>query len=218
MTTPTPAEARARRRRHLHQRQTVILGTLVLALVGTLLLAWLMWGGVLPSPFERDFSSPPPEESSNTVACPPEGAVTVGLNEITASVYNSTSIGGLAGSVSSSLSAAGVTVNQTANWDELYNGVGFLRTGILGLEEAYTLQMAFPGMIVTKDAREDALVDVVLGSEYGSIADLTTIVPGLAIPVPAECQPDAPTETAGTETPGGTAPAETPTEEPASEG
>ncbi|MDX5400263.1 MAG: hypothetical protein LPK92_11180, partial [Actinomycetes bacterium] len=82
----------------------------------------------------------------------------------------------------------------------------------------YTLQMAFPGMIVTKDAREDARVDVVLGSEYGSIADLTTIVPGLAIPVPAECQPDAPTETAGTETPGATAPAETPTEEPDSEG
>ncbi|MGM0386074.1 MAG: LytR C-terminal domain-containing protein [Actinomycetota bacterium] len=216
MTTPNPAEARARRRRHLHQRQTVVLGTLVLALTGTLLLAWLMWGGVIPSPFERDFTSPPPEESTNTVACPPEGAVTVGLNEITASVYNSTSVGGLARSVSSSLSAAGVTINQTANWDELYTGVGFLRTGILGLEEAYTLQMAFPGMIVTKDAREDALVDVVLGSEYGSIADLTTIVPGLAIPVPAECQAESPTaeptETAGTEPPEGTAPAEAPAE------
>lgn len=213
MTVTDPVRARALRRRRLHQRQTVLLGGLLLALLATLFVAWLMWVDALPSPFERDFTSPPPEETNTTVACPPEGAVTVGLNEITASVFNSTDVGGLAANVAGSLSAAGVTINQTANWEGTQLGVGFLRTGVLGLEEAYTLQMAFPGMIVTKDAREDAQVDVVLGSEYGSIADLTTIVPGLEIPVPTACQPDAtpaPTETAGTVP--STAPAETPAE------
>jgi len=217
VTVPDYTQARARRRRHLHQRQTVIFGLLLLALAGTLLLAWLMWVGAFPSPFERDFTSPPPEESTTTVACPPEGAVTVGLNEITASVYNSTDVAGLAGNVSATLATAGVSITQTANWEDTIVGVGFLRTGILGLEEAYTLQLAFPGMVVTKDAREDALVDVVLGEEFGSVADLSTITAGLEVPIPAECQPDAPTVSptgAPTET-AGTAPSTAPAEPPA---
>lgn len=72
-------------------------------------------------------------------------------------------------------------------------------------------------MVVTKDAREDALVDVVLGEEFGSVADLSTITAGLEVPIPAECQPDAPTVSptgAPTET-AGTAPSTAPAEPPA---
>lgn len=194
------SQARAARRHRLHQRQTVILGSIALALGVLLLISSLTWFGALPSPFARDFNSPPPVESGTALTCPPEGAVTVGLNEITAAVYNATNIGGLAGSVSSQLTGAGVTITQTDNWGERFEGVGMLRTGTLGLEEAYTLQLVFPGMIVTLDSREDDAVDVVLGSGYGSMADLTTIVPGLSIPVPTECLPEAaPETTAGTE-------------------
>ena len=119
--------------------------------------------------------------------------------------------------MSATLATAVVSITQTANWEDTIVGVGFLRTGILGLEEAYTLQLAFPGMVVTKDAREDALVDVVLGEEFGSVADLSTITAGLEVPIPAECQPDAPTVSptgAPTET-AGTAPSTAPAEPPA---
>lgn len=188
MTDSDYVRARTIRRRHLHQRQTVILGVLLLALAAVLVVAWLMWLQVLPSPFARDFNTPPPDES-NSIACPPEGAVTVGYSEITASVYNSTNRAGLAGGVAQSLTSVGVVVNQTANWDELVLGVGFLRTGVNGLEEAYTLLQSFPGMIVTKDAREDALVDIVLGADYSNMGDLTALGVGVPIPVPDACLP-----------------------------
>lgn len=205
MTDSDYVRARARRRRHLHQRQTVIFGVLLLALLGVLLVAWLMWLGVLPTPFARDFNSPPPDEST-TLACPPDGAVTVPYSEITASVYNSTNRAGLAGGVAQSLTSVGIVVNQTGNWDELVLGPGFMRTGVNGLEEAYTLLQSFPGMMVTKDAREDALVDIVLGSDFQSVGDLTAVGVGVPIPVPPSCLP------ASEQT---TAPAETPTAPPA---
>jgi len=180
------ARARERRRRQLHQRQTAILGILVLALVSALLVAWLMWLEILPSPFARDFNSPPPDESSS-VACPPEGATTVSYTEIMASVWNSTNRAGLAGGVATTLAGAGVAINQTGNWDEMVLGVGFMRTGVNGLEEAYTLAQSFPGMIVTKDAREDALVDIVLGYDFQAVGDLTAVEVGVPIPPPQEC-------------------------------
>lgn len=210
MTAPEYAQARALRRRRLHQRQTVLLGVLIVLLLATGFVSWMMWLKVIPSPFARDFSTTPPEETNSTVACPPEGALTTGYSDITAAVYNSTDRSGLARSVGAALSGVGVNVNQTGNWEEPVLGVGFLRTGVNGLEEAYTLQLAFPGMIVTKDAREDALVDIVLGSDYTAMGDLTLIASGVPITMPPECVPGAettpPAEPAPTETPAPTEP------------
>lgn len=205
MTAPEYAQARAVRRRRLHQRQTVLVGLLIVLLLATGLVSWMMWLKVIPSPFARDFSTTPPEETNTTVACPPEGALTTGYSEITAAVYNSTNRSGLAGSVGAALSGVGVTINQTGNWDEPVPGVGFLRTGVNGLEEAYTLQLAFPGMIVTKDAREDALVDIVLGSEYTAMGDLTLVASGVPITMPPECVPGAETTPPAEPAPTGTA-------------
>lgn len=181
---------RATQRRHLQQRQTVIFGSIVAVMVLTLLVSWLMLIGVLPSPFNRAFSVEEKPQLATEPVCPPDGGLTVPLTEITANVYNSTDVGGLAGTVSAALSTAGVVVNGTGNWEEPQEGIGFLLTGSTGLEEAYTLQLAFPGMIVLTDSREDALVDVVLGSAFTGAPDLSLIVPDQPLPVPAECQPE----------------------------
>lgn len=122
MTTDEYARARALRRRRFQQRQTVIFGTIILALAVALTIAWLMWSKIIPSPFARDFNADPTATLSDQIACPPDGTLTVPFSEITASVYNSTSTSGLASSLSQTLAGVGVTISDSGNWDQLVAG------------------------------------------------------------------------------------------------
>lgn len=204
MTAPHLDKARAQRRRHLQQRQTVIFGSIIAAMLLTILISWLMLIGVAPSPFARSFTADEHAQVSSETACPPEGALTVPFPQITARVYNSTNVGGLAGNVGGTLSAAGVVVSATGNWEEYYDGVGFLVAGPSGLEEAFTLQLALPGMVVLMDNRTDAVVDVVIGGTFTATGDLSLVIPDQPIPVPAECQADGGQSPANTQAPAAT--------------
>ena len=172
--TTDPAEAqrrrRAARRRHLQQRQTLIFGILITALIAVALVAAAMWGNVIPSPFSRPFSSPAPTDAAApAVPCPPADALPAPFSEITANVYNATDQNGLAARTASGLAQYGVVISQESNYGGSFDGVASVVSGPRGLQAAYTVAAIIPGATVQLDGRDDATVDVVLGGAFSEV-------------------------------------------------
>lgn len=165
--TQDAEQRRQARRRRLQQRQTVIFGGLITALLLVGLVAIAMWSGVLPAPFSRDFSHPEPSAAVATVPCVPDGATPVAFGEITANVFNGTDRSGLAGETAQQLVQLGVVVNQEANWPDTYEEAVEIRVGPLGVTAGYSLARLFPAASVALEStRTDEAVDVVLGTAY----------------------------------------------------
>lgn len=160
-------------RERTKQRQTVIFGTIIGIMAVSLILATLTWTGVLPFPFDREFSS---AESQYVVPCPPEHATPAAPNSITAMVYNNTSRAGLAGTVGSALAAQGVAISDTANWagEDLTDPVHIF-TSQDGVTAAYTLRAFFPDAAIHVDPNLDSqVVEVVLGVAYNEMVAAPT--------------------------------------------
>ena len=191
MISQARARARAARRRHLQQRQTVIFGTLIAAMLVVGLAAGAMWVGILPSPISVAIESPEDSSGADTQPCPPDGATYVPLEEISANVLNGTTEAGLASRTTEALADRGVAVGRTANADSAFEGVARLLTGPKGLPAAFTLAELFDGAEVEVDSREDETVDVILGSKFESLRpkDEISIDPDAAIPAPTNCTP-----------------------------
>ncbi|QOR71299.1 LytR C-terminal domain-containing protein [Ruania alkalisoli] len=187
----TPAKARAARRRHLQQRQTVIFGTLILAMLLIGLGAGAVWVGVLPSPFNVAISSPEPTETADAGPCPPADATYVPLGEISANVLNGTSESGLAARTSGELGERGIAVSRTANASSPFAGTARIISGQDGLAAAFTTAVLFPGAVIDVDDRSDQTVDIVLGATFETLrsADEIDIDPELEIPAPQGCTP-----------------------------
>lgn len=195
---------RATRRRRLQQRQTVIFGGLITILLVAALLAGAVWSGLLPAPFTREFSREDDAAGQVVQPCLPDGATAVPLGSITANVYNGTDTAGLAATTGQALGAAGVLVNQQANWPQgTYEGAVQIVTGPLGVTAGYSLARLFPDAVVTLDGRSDESVDVVLGSGYTkmlSADEIAALDPEAALTSPEDCTPvAAPTEEAPAE-------------------
>jgi len=196
VTAPHPSvqDARQARRRRLQQRQTVIFGGLVTILLVLALIAAAMFTGLVPSPLQREFSSPEPTDDV-VVPCPPQDATALDLGSITANVYNGTDRAGLAGETGESLSRAGVLVNQEpANWPQgSYEGTAQIVVGAEGVVAGYSLARLFPGSVVSlDDGREDETVDVVLGAEYDSMLsqdEIDQLEPDEPLQAPEDCEP-----------------------------
>lgn len=158
------------------------------------LLALSMWRGVIPSPFSRPFTMPDPEDGPvATTPCPLPGSTPAPFGEITANVYNSTTVGGLAGEAAGSLTDLGVVVSQTANYSGgVYEGTAEIVAGPRGITAAYTVALLVPESTVTLDRlRTDETIDVVLGSTFDIVVspesdeiDLEAELAG-----PADCVP-----------------------------
>lgn len=175
-STPTqdPARGKQLRRRHLLQRQTIVFGSLAIVLATVALAALGVFVGVLPPPFSSDFTDlRAQEEAAQFTPCPTAGALPVAYGEISANVYNGTDRSGLAASTSESLGAAGVVINAQANYAAgTYAGPTLIVTGYDGVSAAYTLAALFPGTQILYDPnRPDAVVDVVVGEAFESMAD-----------------------------------------------
>lgn len=175
-TTPSQDVARGKtlRRRHLLQRQTIVFGTLAVILIATGLAGLGVFLGILPSPFDREFTDlRAQEEAAQFTPCPAAGALPVGYDQITANVYNGTTRSGLAGSVSQAISGVGVVIGTTANYAAgTYPGTALIVTGGDGVTQAYTLAALFPGTEILYDpARTDATIDLVLGEGYENMND-----------------------------------------------
>lgn len=190
--TPEAMRARAARRRHLQQRQTVVFGTLIAALLAVGLLAGAMWSGVLPSPVSVAINDGGAEAPPATVAppCPPADAKPLPYNEISANVLNGTDTQGLAARTAASLRGYGIQTGREQNGTE-YGGVAQLTAGPEGLASAYTLAALFAESQITLDAREDASVDVLLGSAFEELIpeDEVSLNAKKPIPVPENCRP-----------------------------
>ncbi|UFU07095.1 LytR C-terminal domain-containing protein [Ruania halotolerans] len=187
----TPAKARAARRRHLQQRQTVIFGTLIAAMLVVGLAAGAVWVGILPSPVSIAISEPESTESDDAGPCPPDGATYVPLTEISANVLNGTSRSGLAADTSAELGERGVAVGRQANAESPFAGVVRIVSGPEGLAAAYTAGVLFTDPRIEVDSRTDETIDVILGSSYEALrsADEIDIDPEVEIPIPQGCTP-----------------------------
>lgn len=172
----TSLPPKARRRRSIQQRQTTIIGGLVAALLLIALLSAAIWAQLLPMPFDRSFTADPESASDGAstnaaTPCPPDGATPRALNEITANVYNSTDVQGLASETQQSLAAVGVVVNQSGNsGGSAYEGGARITAGANGVIPAYSLARIFPMSEIIMDDRTDESVDVVLGTGFSGIS------------------------------------------------
>lgn len=183
---------RATRRRRLHQRQTVVFGILIAALIFAGGFAWLVRTGAIPSPWTREFTFPEKVETSTEMICPPDGAYTLGFDAVTVNVFNSSNQSGLASNIAASLREIGVTVAEVGNWPELIVTDGQIQTGNAGLVAAYTIKQLFPNMDVMLDDRQDTTVDILAGHTFGSGSMISSdgLEAGTAIVPPDACLPE----------------------------
>ncbi len=181
---------RAVRRRHLLERQAVIFGGLIAALLGLALVGLAVWFGAIPSPVSVPFETPPPPGGSAAPPCPPQDARPVAYDRITVNVYNGTTRGGLAAATAAELAGRGLTIGARAN-DPYgrYDGATLVRTGPAGIAEAYTVAAIFPDATIQLDVREDTSVDVTLGTEYDAMRppQEAQLNPEQPIPAPEGC-------------------------------
>jgi hypothetical protein len=104
---------------------------------------------------------------------------------ITLRVYNATDTAGLATTVANSLKERGFTVGEIANdtSGRTVTGVGELRHGSLGKDNADYLRLYIPGAGDYPDTRADDTVDVVIGPDFKTLATPDEVTKALA---PAE--------------------------------
>jgi hypothetical protein len=117
------------------------------------------------------------DEGAVAAACPaPPRAAVLALDprRVKVRVYNATEIQGLARKVASQLRGRGFSIAATSN-DPLagvrvVRGVGELRYGSLGSNQAQLVSWQFPGIRLAEDARTDAIVDVAIGPGFRALA------------------------------------------------
>ncbi len=102
---------------------------------------------------------------------------------VTLRVFNATTTAGLANTAAESLQARGFTVSEIGNDpnpDLEVTGVGELRYGRRGAENAAFVRVFLPTIGDRPDTRADAIVDVVLGPEFGQLASPEEVAAALA--------------------------------------
>lgn len=162
--------ARDQYRKRIQQRQTVVFGSITALMAILLLVAMLMWTGVLPFPLDRKFSAAP-DPNKIVTPCLPADAKPVELPTISVNVYNSTSRSGIAAEAASQLSGIGVSVGTTDNWvAQSLQESARIQTGPSGIVAAYTLAQYIPGSVIQfhADTTND-VVTVILGAEWNGI-------------------------------------------------
>ena len=104
---------------------------------------------------------------------------------ITLRVYNATDTAGLATTVANSLKQRGFTVGEVANdtSGRQVSGVGELRHGSLGKNNADYVRLFIPKIGDYPDTRADDTVDVVIGPDFKTLATPDEVAKAL---VPAE--------------------------------
>jgi LytR cell envelope-related transcriptional attenuator len=101
---------------------------------------------------------------------------------ITLRVYNATDTAGLATTVANSLKQRGFTVGEVANdtSGRQVSGVGELRHGSLGKNNADYVRLFIPNIGDYPDTRADDTVDVVIGPDFKTLASADEVAKALA--------------------------------------
>ncbi len=169
--------ARQDYRTRIQQRQTIIFGSIGGVMVLTLIVALLIWSGIVPAPYDPGFSGVSKNGSELVTPCVPDDTQAVEMNAIAVNVYNSTSRNGLAGQVGQQLGAMGVAVVGTDNWSQqsLPESARII-TGQRGVASAYTIAQYIPGSVVQYDPDvPDEVLSIVLGEDFSELKSAETV-------------------------------------------
>ncbi|AXH96275.1 LytR C-terminal domain-containing protein [Ornithinimicrobium avium] len=147
--------------RRARRRAALVISGLLLALLVVFGLAMAFVQGWISTPGGSGDAA-----ATSAVSAPPP-AMTVA--EVSVNVYNAGGIPGAAGRAGESLRERGYSVATVANDPEGADvpGVGVIRHGPKGIEEAELLRADLPGSVeLVDDGRDSAVVDLVLGAQW----------------------------------------------------
>lgn len=167
MTMLSPL-GRVPRRRPAARRRTRRPVPALILLAALSLVSAVVWWRVLHRGPEVDTALRPCQQK------PTLTALALNPKTVKVRVYNATDRGGLARTVANQLKNRGFVISTTGN-DPLagsrdVRGVGELRYGTPGAEEAALIGLQFPGITMARDPRTDAIVDVAVGPDFRSVA------------------------------------------------
>ncbi|HEY9474861.1 MAG TPA: LytR C-terminal domain-containing protein [Mycobacteriales bacterium] len=118
-----------------------------------------------------------PSQPTTAAACTPRpspGLAKMNPQKVKVRVYNSTDRAGLATTVSKELTKRHFVIDATGNdpiRDERnVQGVGEIRYGSAGAQQAVLLSFQFPEITLVKDPRTDAVVDLAIGPKFSKVA------------------------------------------------
>lgn len=149
-------------------------------------------GGATTEP-ETDVSTEP-EPCETTLVAPAE--VLPRPDSVVVNVYNSTNRAGLASTVAQDLSLRGFRINKVEN-DPLgvsLRGVGEIRFGSKGVDNARLLQFYFPDAVMVEDDRSGPRIDISLGRGFEAVQDDGLVAASLASPSPSLSGPGCPVD------------------------
>lgn len=157
-----------------------------------MILGLLWFSGVLPTPFNREFTSSSEDEQTNVIPCLPEGTPSVENSTITVNVYNASTRTGLAGTIAGKLSEHGVTVSEQLNWGGAEpEAPVVIYSAQNALPQAYTVARMFPSAVVLLDGTTDTeVLDIVLGPEFTEMkpdGELAELAAGQELINPDDC-------------------------------
>jgi hypothetical protein len=180
----------ARDRRRRHRLHGIVLGLVALLMVGLTVTAVQVLRGEWAIP---GWEASPPQEP---VLCP-AGPVDY-ARDSTVTVFNGTTIGGLAGDVANALEGRGFTIGGVGNRGfSTSNMVAVIVSGPGGRGTSLALQRTIEGSVYLPDEREDATVDVIMGTKYKGLVPAAEVS---TEPGPLDCQrleTEAPPATTG---------------------
>ncbi|WP_062131106.1 LytR C-terminal domain-containing protein [Demequina aestuarii] len=182
-------------RRHRRERQFVVFGIAMIALVTVAFASFAIYRGDVEGPFDRAFTTPAGEfESDITLACAPSRAMPLPPGEVVVRVNNGAGISGLAGSTGETLEGRGFLVVGATNWTQDFSGSVRILYGQEGLQHAYTLAAHFDDVELVLDNRPDITLDLVLGQQFGEEPqvrplDAPELDPTIALSSRGECLP-----------------------------
>lgn len=195
MSQNRPDPARALRRRRKHERQAVVFGSLIAGLAIAGLGATAVYTGAMEASFlDREFTTPEPDPESIVAAPPCLPAETLPVDPATTQirVLNGTTRAGLAGNTQVDLQTRGFAVIEVGNYQPVgVTGTARIRFGEAGIATAYTLAAHVPNAQLILDLREDATVDLILGTEWERLVPVEeiTLDPAAPLPDPLACIP-----------------------------
>lgn len=172
-------DAGARRRQRKQKFHGVVLGGLAAVLIATAVVAQGITAGWIPLP---SADSRPATDSG----CPAGPYLYQSPETVTVNVYNTTATPGLAGQVAEALKARGFAIGVVGNSTVNREGMtAIILSGPDGESGAFTMQQQIPDTQYIQDDRDDASVDVVVGSGYSDLVPLEKAE--AAAPGPISC-------------------------------
>jgi len=168
----------ARDRRRRHRLHGIVLGLMALLMLGLAVIAVQILRGAWAIP---GWEASPPQEP---LLCP-AGTFSY-AKDSPVTVYNGTTIGGLAGDVANALEERRFIIGGVGNKGfSTSNMVAVIISGPAGLDTAFAVQRNIEGSVYRPDGREEATVDIIMGTKYKGLvraADVDTR------PGPLDCQ------------------------------